>query len=91
MDTTPSLRQVMRLRKVANSESMLKHNAQNEIAHTITFGLMAYQLQQAFSANPDRIEKSSSKKMFSWLCEKPTKMTLRKRGGGLMTGQGVNT
>lgn len=64
MDTTPRLRQVLKFCDCEKSEGMLNHHAQNKVAHPLIVGLMVYQLQQAFSANPDRIQKWSSPKYF---------------------------
>ena len=44
----------MRLSSVDNSDLMLDRDAQNQIAHSMTVGLMAYHLQRAFRSHPIR-------------------------------------
>lgn len=81
----------MRLKIIDEPETMLSRDAQNEAAHCLTVGLMAYQLQRAFRADPDQTSEAIIEKIFEWLCGKSIGTALKEKDTRLMTREGVGS
>ncbi len=87
--TPEELRRFMRLKAVNEQESMLSREAQNQVAHSLTVGLMAYQLRRAFRANPNEAGELIISKIFSWLCKTTIEAAIRERDIRVITKEGV--
>jgi hypothetical protein len=87
--TLQELRRFMRLKAVDQPESMLCRDWPNPAAHFVTVGLMAYQLRQAFRANPDETGPIIISKIFWWLCGTTIEAAINERDMRVMTTEGV--
>ena len=79
----------MRLSSVSNPDVMLGRNAQNQAAHTLTVGLMAYQLQRAFRAFPDPDKELIMEKIFFWTCGKEIQVAIDDQDERFVTRDGI--
>lgn len=87
--TSAELRFFMSLSVATSPDSMLICNNQNQAAHSLTVGLMAYQLQRVFRASPDPAGEKIMRKIFQWICGKPIKSAINDRDNRLITKEGV--
>lgn len=84
--TAPELRAFL---GTVNPDSILRRDDQNQVAHFLIVGMMAYHLQRCFRADPDGFTERVLQKVFVWLCSKNWEMAIEERDERVISHEGV--
>jgi hypothetical protein len=84
--TLSDLKEFLQLKNVVKSEGTL---SRDEAAHSLTVGMMAYNLQRAFRADPNEKAEAVLEKVFIWLCGRNWEDAINGEDTRLITREGV--
>jgi hypothetical protein len=84
--TLSDLKEFLQLKNVVKSEGTL---SRDEAAHSLTVGMMAYNLQRAFRADPNEKAEAVLEKVFIWLCGKNWEDAINGEDSRLIIREGV--
>lgn len=68
----------------------MERENQNDVAHSLTVGMMAYHLQRAFRAYPDDKGQSIIERIFVWICGKSIQQAIDDKDDRTVNTNGVS-